>query len=421
MRSSVVGWDGLPNRVLIDDLLTLLEANIRAQIFPIPWDSLLAAATAKTLRKDPPKAASSGKVGRRWEGQAATAQEAALLDFSKSGESEIAAKIEFGASEVDLDVNGLSSQTASSAVSAFFGKLQAKYFGDKKIEISDLSQVVDDLRDRLVSKNVAADIAAQISDSLKRALVGKRTESFTSVAQTAKDALEQSLTRLLAPNKSVDLLKWASEAKREKRVFSLLFLGVNGVGKSTSLSKIGYYFRSHGFSVLIAACDTFRAGAVEQLKTHGRNLEIPVFERGYGKDAADIAKQAVQFAQSNAFDVVLIDTAGRMQDNDPLMRSIGKLIATNNPDFVLFVGEALVGNDAIDQIAKFDRYLKESGSRGVDGIMLTKFDTVDDKVGAAISMVHATGVPVVFVGTGQKYTNLRKLDINAVVTALLAD
>ncbi|KAH9645086.1 hypothetical protein HF086_005631 [Spodoptera exigua] len=189
-------------------------------------------------------------------------------------------------------------------------------------------------------------------------------------------------------------------------------------------------------SVLIAACDTFRAGAVEQLRTHTRHLNalhpetrhngrkmVHLYEKGYGKDAAGIAMEAIRYATDSKIDVVLIDTAGRMQDNEPLMRALAKLIKVNEPDMVLFVGEALVGNEAVDQLVKFNQALADHSSSSnphvIDGIVLTKFDTIDDKVGAAISMTYITGQPIVFVGTGQTYTDLKALNANAVVHALM--
>lgn len=221
------------------------------------------------------------------------------------------------------------------------------------------------------------------------------------------------------------MLRAALAAKNAGRVYTIVFLGVNGVGKSTNLAKVAYYLKNKGgLNVLICACDTFRAGAVEQLKTHARCLEVPLFERGYGKDPAEIARSAIAQARQDNTDVVLVDTAGRMQDNEPLMRALAKLVAVNNPDLVLFVGEALVGNDAIDQVAKFNRSLIDMSHdprnpRGIDGMLLTKYDTVDDKVGAALSMVYVTGQPIVFVGTGQKYTHLRKMQAKEVVRTLL--
>merc|ERR1712156_471614 len=151
---------------------------------------------------------------------------------------------------------------------------------------------------------------------------------------------------------------------------------------------------------------------------------VELYEKGYGKDAAGIAMEAINHARASHHDVVLIDTAGRMQDNEPLMRAIAQLVAINTPDLVLFVGEALVGNDAIDQVTKFNRSLVDMSPdprrpRGIDGMLLTKYDTVDDKVGAALSMVYVTGQPIVFVGTGQKYTHLRKMQAKEVVKTLL--
>lgn len=142
-----------------------------------------------------------------------------------------------------------------------------------------------------------------------------------------------------------------------------------------------------------------------------------------GKDAAGIAMEAIRYAADSKIDVVLVDTAGRMQDNEPLMRALSKLIKVNEPDLVLFVGEALVGNEAVDQLVKFNQALADHSSSDnphiIDGIVLTKFDTIDDKVGAAISMTYITGQPIVFVGTGQTYTDLKALNAKAVVHALM--
>jgi len=289
----------------------------------------------------------------------------------------------------------------------------------------DLNPILKSFKMNLMSKNVGVEVADKLADSVRVSLVGKKTERFTSMSSTVKHILQDSMETLLTPKKSIDVLRAAMQAKNAGRVYSVCFLGVNGVGKSTNLAKVAYYLKNKGgLNVLICACDTFRAGAVEQLKTHSRCLDIPLFERGYGKDPADIAKAALQHAASNGHDVVLIDTAGRMQDNEPLMRALAKLVAINNPDLVLFVGEALVGNDAIDQVTKFNRSLVDMSHdprnpRGIDGMLLTKYDTVDDKVGAALSMVYVTGQPIVFVGTGQKYPHLRKLQAKEVVKTLL--
>lgn len=297
--------------------------------------------------------------------------------------------------------------------------------GGAKLTEEDLKPLMKAFENELMEKNVAQEVVDKISESVQKTLVGKTTEKFTSVNATIKSALTASIEKILTPKKSVDVLRAALAAKAANKVYSIVFLGVNGVGKSTNLSKVAYYLKHKGnLNVLLAACDTFRAGAVEQLRTHTRCLDVHLFERGYGKDPSDIAKRALEYAQTEGFDVVLIDTAGRMQDNEPLMKALAKLVEVNNPDLVLFVGEALCGNDAVDQVTKFNRALIDLGSnranpRGIDGMLLTKYDTVDDKVGAALSMVYVTGQPVVFVGTGQKYPNLRKLEAKEVTKTLL--
>uniref|UniRef100_A0A673MV34 Signal recognition particle receptor subunit alpha-like n=2 Tax=Sinocyclocheilus rhinocerous TaxID=307959 RepID=A0A673MV34_9TELE len=316
-----------------------------------------------------------------------------------------------------------------------FGMLKG-LVGSKNLTQEDMEPVLDKMRDHLIAKNVAAEIASQLCNSVAKKLEGKVMGTFTTVASTVKQALQDSLVQILQPKRRVDILRDVLEARSQRKPFVITFCGVNGVGKSTNLAKISYWLIENGFTVLIAACDTFRAGAVEQLRTHQRRLNslhplekhggqpaVQLFEKGYGKDAAGIAMEAIAFARNQVFDVVLIDTAGRMQDNAPLMTALAKLIAVNTPDLVLFVGEALVGNEAVDQLVKFNQALadhsKTDKPRLIDGIVLTKFDTIDDKVGAAISMTYITGQPIVFVGTGQTYSDLRSLNARAVVSALM--
>lgn len=306
----------------------------------------------------------------------------------------------------------------------------------KSLKTEDLEPALEKMKDLLIAKNVASDISISLCDSVRTKLEGKILGTFQSVASTVKSTLEDSLVQILSPKRRVDILRDAYEAKKNNKPYVMSFCGVNGVGKSTNLAKICFWLIENNFRVLIAACDTFRAGAVEQLRTHTRHLNalhpadkhgnqtmVQLFEKGYGKDAAGIAMEAIRFAKDSRIDIVLIDTAGRMQDNEPLMRALAKLIKVNEPDLVLFVGEALVGNEAVDQLVKFNRALEDysnsSNPRTIDGIVLTKFDTIDDKVGAAISMTYITGQPIVFVGTGQTYTDLKTLNAKAVVHALM--
>eukprot|EP01025_Chloroclados_australasicus_P043020 TRINITY_DN4577_c0_g1_i1.p2 TRINITY_DN4577_c0_g1~~TRINITY_DN4577_c0_g1_i1.p2 ORF type:complete len:248 (+),score=39.32 TRINITY_DN4577_c0_g1_i1:1-744(+) len=244
------------------------------------------------------------------------------------------------------------------------------------------------------------------------------------VSAMVRSALEEALTRILSPKRTIDVLAEIRAAQARRMPYSIVFVGENGVGKSTNLAKIAYWLRQQNLRVMIAACDTFRSGAVEQLKTHCNRLKVPLYDRGYDKDPTNVAAEALRAASRDGVDVVLIDTAGRMQDNEPLMQALSMLINKNNPDLVLFVGEALVGNDGVSQLVKFNQRLSDLAPPGkqarlIDGILVTKFDAIDDKVGAVLSMAYSSGAPIMFVGTGQTYVDLMRLDVRAVVKALL--
>ena len=306
-----------------------------------------------------------------------------------------------------------------------FGKFTnalKKYIGNKVLTQEDLKPAMDQLINLLMEKNVAKEIAENLCESVKKGLLNTKTNSFTTIATTVKEALKDSIAKILTPKEELDILRNALAAKKRGEPYKIVFIGVNGVGKSTNLAKVGYLLMNNGLKISIAACDNFRSGAIEQLKTHANALKCHLFEKGYKDDPAYIAKEAIEEAKKEGYDCVLIDTAGRMQDNEPLMKSLAKLVDINQPDAILFVGEALTGNDSVDQLTKFNQALidnsKKDNPRTIDGILLTKFDTVDDKVGAALTMVYTTGKPIVYVGTGQKYMNLKKLNVTNVLNAL---
>ena len=321
-----------------------------------------------------------------------------------------------------LDDPPSSSSSSTPSSSSFFSKLFAQVTGNAVLSSTDLDPILEEMRTMLITKNVASEIAHDIIDSVRTSLVGQKLPSLTRVKSVVREALEKAIVRVLTPKKSTDILREIMAAKAEGRPYSVVFVGINGVGKSTSLSKVCYYLKRHGLKVLIAACDTFRSGAVEQLKVHARCLEVELFDKGYHKDPAAVAKEAIKEGREGGYDVVLVDTAGRMQNKEPLMRALAKLVSDNEPDLVLFVGEALVGNDGIDQLSMFNQALANYSPPGkthqIDGIILTKFDTVDEKVGAALSMCYKTGQPIMFVGTGQKYTHLKKLNVNMILNCL---
>lgn len=295
---------------------------------------------------------------------------------------------------VKKPVSNSTRKAASGGIFSMFKGL----VGAKALTNQDMAPALDKLKDHLITKNVAADIALKLCESVAAKMEGKVLGTFDTIATTVKQTLNDALVQILSPKRRIDILRDCLEAKRNGRSYVMTFCGVNGVGKSTNLAKICFWLIENNFNVLIAACDTFRAGAVEQLRTHMRHLNalhppekhagrqmVQLYEKGYGKDAAGIAMEAIRFAQDSRIDVVLVDTAGRMQDNEPLMRALAKLIKVNEPDLVLFVGEALVGNEAVDQLVKFNQALADYSSNEnphvIDGIVLTKFDTIDDKVG----------------------------------------
>ncbi|KAJ3109138.1 hypothetical protein HDU96_007301 [Phlyctochytrium bullatum] len=277
----------------------------------------------------------------------------------------------------------------------------------KALTEESLSPILTKMKEHLIAKNVASEIADTLCNSVSSSLIGQKHSSFSSLNKTVKAAMEVALKRILTPRTSTDILRDIMAAKAQGRPYTFVFIGVNGVGKSTNLSKVCFWLLQNGLKVLIAACDTFRSGAVEQLRVHARNLKalesgavVDLYERGYGKDSANIAKDAISFGLSV------------------------QLVALNTPDKIIFVGEALVGNEAVDQLTKFNQALRDfsgmANPRQVDGIILTKFDTVDDKVGAALSMTYITGQPILFVGTGQTYTDLKRMNVKSIVTTLLA-
>lgn len=305
----------------------------------------------------------------------------------------------------------------------FFSRYLGTLTG-RTLEAADLAPVMEDFVHHLESKNVAVDVARELCKSVAESLEGRNLPSFTRVESTVREALDQSLLRILTPKRQIDILRDAKEKQGSGRPYVIVFCGVNGVGKSTSLAKIACWLKANDLRVLIVACDTFRSAAIEQLEIHANRLEIPLYQQGYGKSPAMIAESAIRKHRTTT-DVVLVDTAGRMQDNEPLMKCLCTLIQVNDPDLVLFVGEALVGNDGVDQLTKFNDALRRlsrlssATERSIDGIVLTKFDTIDDKVGAALSMVFIVGAPIVFLGTGQHYPDLKQMIPGAIVRSLL--
>ncbi|XP_053200740.1 signal recognition particle receptor subunit alpha homolog, partial [Panonychus citri] len=254
---------------------------------------------------------------------------------------------------------------------SFFGSLIKSMSINKALTRADLDPILNQLRDHLISKNVASEIASKLCDSVATKLEGQNVNTWIGLKSFVRNALEESMLRILSPNRNLNILR--DIQAKSILPYVIVFCGVNGVGKSTNLAKIANWLVVNDNKVLIVACDTFRAGAIEQLRTHVTALKtiherdgkkkVDLYEKGYGKDSAAIAMEAINYARTAGYTVCLVDTAGRMQDNEPLMKQLAKLIKINEPDLTLFVGEALVGNEAVDQLGKFNTALLDNGCR----------------------------------------------------------
>lgn len=331
--------------------------------------------------------------------------------------------------EVDTDASRGLVGTGLGAISGYFRNM----VGGKTLTAADLVKPMKAMEDHLLNKNVAREAAVRLCESVERDLVGFKTSNFTTIDQTIRDSMSKALTRILTPTSSLDLLRsiTSTTSGSNARPYVISIVGVNGVGKSTSLSKLAFFFLQNNFRVLVCAADTFRSGAVEQLRVHVRNLSeltarenlghVDLYEKGYGKDAAQLAKEAVTYAAENAYDVVLVDTAGRRHNDTRLMSSLTKFGQLANPDKIFMVGEALVGTDSVAQARNFSAQFvdRQGKGRGLDGFVISKCDTVGDMVGTLVSMVHATGIPVVFLGVGQHYGDLRGLNVGWAVDKLM--
>lgn len=264
------------------------------------------------------------------------------------------------------DPSGLYAQTTSRLTGLF-----RNFVGGATLTKADLRQPLQQMENHLVEKNVAREAAVRLCQSVETDLLNQKTSSFTSIDATLRTSMSKALTRILTPTSSLDLLRTitATIDPPNPRPYVVSIVGVNGVGKSTNLSKIAYFLLQNQLRVLVVAADTFRSGAVEQLRVHVRNLSelsrrenvgsVDLFEKGYGKDAATVARDAVAYASNKGadggmlYDVVLIDTAGRRHNDTRLMSSLTKFGQLANPDKIFMVGEALVGTDSVAQARNF--------------------------------------------------------------------
>jgi fused signal recognition particle receptor len=263
----------------------------------------------------------------------------------------------------------------------------------------DIDKSLEELEFALLESDVALVVVEEILQSVREELLGKERKLFDKTEDLVEDALKGAILKIL----TVDGVDFDEVMTHSDKPVKILFVGVNGTGKTTCIAKIGKRLMDLGYSVVIASGDTYRAGAIEQIEVHAERLGIKVIQHEKLSDPAAVIFDAVKYAEARHIDVVLADTAGRFHTNINLMDQLRKIQRVIDPDLVIFVDEAVAGNDAVERAQQFNDAV------GIDGSILTKTDA-DSKGGAALSIAHCTSKPIMFLGTGQGYTDLVKFE-----------
>ena len=280
----------------------------------------------------------------------------------------------------------------------------------RKVREGKLEDVLGELEIGLLEADVAQPVVAAILANMREELLGKRISRDVAFDEGVEIALKHAIEKVLATDR-IDFLEFV---KTTEKPVVIMFVGVNGTGKTTTIAKVVRLLQKNGYSVILAAADTFRAGAIEQLEVHANRLGVKLIKHAAGADPAAVAFDAVEHARARHKDVVLIDTAGRMQTNTNLMDQMKKIKRVASPHMVVFVGDALAGNDAIEQARTFHEAV------GFDAAILCKIDT-DAKGGAALSIAQYVGTPILFVGTGQSYDDLMPFDPHWMVEKIFSE
>lgn len=268
-----------------------------------------------------------------------------------------------------------------------------------EIKPEHLRDILWELKLTLIENDVAFIVAEHICDEVEKRLSGLKISRFEDKRRIIKETLRKTLLDILETQCDLDIFDIIERKRILREPCIIVFVGINGTGKTTTIAKIANLLLKRGYSVLLACSDTFRAGSIEQLEQHAKRLSVPMIKHKYGSDPASVAYDAAQYAKAKGINVVLVDTAGRMQTNKNLMAEMEKIVRVVKPDMVIFVGDALTGNDAVMQAEEFNKHVNIAGS------ILTKMDA-DAKGGAAISIAYVTRKPILFLGTGQKYDDI---------------
>jgi len=272
-----------------------------------------------------------------------------------------------------------------------------------ELKAEKLRPILEEFRFNLIENDVAVPVAYFITDELEKRLDGLQVKRVGDRKDLVKDTLHDVLLEILTSKEKIDLIDKITQKRKIKEPFTILFVGINGTGKTTSIAKVTHFLMKKGYSVVLSGSDTYRPGSIEQLEQHSKKLGVRMIKHDYGADPAAVAYDAISHAKSRGINVVLIDTAGRIQTDRNLMSELAKIKRVVDPDLTILVIDALIGNDAVLQAEEFHK------SVNIDGSILTKVDA-DVKGGASLSVAHVTGKPIVFIGVGQEYKDLKAFD-----------
>jgi fused signal recognition particle receptor len=272
-----------------------------------------------------------------------------------------------------------------------------------ELKAEKLRPILDEFRFNLIENDVAVPVAYYITDELEKRLDGVQVKRLGDRKDLVKETLHEVLVEILTTKETVNLLDNIERKRQTKEPYTILFVGINGTGKTTTIAKVAKFLMKKGYSVVLSGSDTYRAGSIEQLEEHSKRLGVRMIKHNYGADPAAVAYDAISHAQSRGINVVLIDTAGRIQTDRNLMSELTKIKRVVSPDLTILVIDALIGNDAVLQAEEFHN------SVTVNANILTKVDA-DVKGGASLSVAHVTGKPIIFIGVGQEYEDLEAFE-----------
>lgn len=281
-----------------------------------------------------------------------------------------------------------------------------------ELKAESLRPVLSEFKVNLAENDVAFPVAEQICDSMEKRLDGIQVKRLEDRKKIVEKNLHDVLLETMRTNHNINLLNAVEEKRKKNEPFVIVFVGINGTGKTTTIAKVAHFLNKKGYSVVLACSDTYRAGSIEQLEEHAKRLGLRMIKHKYGADPAAVAYDTISHAKSHGINVVLIDTAGRMQTNKNLMNELAKIKRIVNPDLTLLTVDSLTGNDAVMQAEEFHK------SVGVDATILTKVDA-DVKGGSSLSVTYVTQKPILFIGTGQTYDDLEEFNPEKFVQMIL--